>query len=70
MSTRAYWVELLELTRKLCQYWLSYRRKMPTNLPESVSTAMTAVTIACAALEAYDLVTANGRPDESALGDF
>jgi hypothetical protein len=70
MANRVYWVGLLLIVRKLCKYWLRYGGKMPSDLPASVSTAMTAVTIACTALEAYDLATANGKPDEAALGDF
>jgi len=70
MATRVYWVGLLIIVRKLCDYWLRYGGKMPSDLPSSVATAMAAVTVACTALQQYDLANNHGRPDDTGIGGF
>lgn len=70
MAIRVYWVGLLLAIRKLCKYWTRYSGRMPSDLPASVSTAMAALTIACNALEAYDIAHTPGQPSVGGGSDF
>ena len=70
MANRVYWVGLLGLVRKVCSYWTRYGARMPADLPTAVKTAMTGLTIACDALQLYDLSKAHGKPDDTGIGGF
>ena len=70
MAQRVYWVGLLLIVKKLCKYWLRYSAKMPSDLPAAVATAMPYITLACQALELYDLTNTPGQPDNSPIGGF
>lgn len=62
MAQRVYWVGLYQLVKRLCDYWARYSNRVPSDLPGSVATAMAALTIACAALKAYDDAHTHGKP--------